>query len=647
MPARDTQRARLVSTPQTHGLPLVPQSDVDGEEPVSLAEDFAALSVEDAVRASTSFDQLRAGDRALYWLETRPEAGGRGTVTRWRPGEGTRSISPEGFDVTSSVHAYGGGTFAVVEDTLWCIGEAGLHRSRRSSDQLELITQGRFGDLTVGDGELLAVRESEQGDEIVGILLAARAEVRALVASTSFLGAPRQGPGLLAWVAWSERDMPWDACEVWVAPYLPGGDIGSPRKVAGGSNESALEPRWGPDRALYFMSDRSGWWNLYRWNGDAIEAVAPIAGECAAEPWELGYASYDFLADGRIAIVVQEGPRHRLVVIEPDGAVRPVNIPYTSIKPYLAAQGMTVSLIGSSPTAAPQVAVVHLADGHPRLEVVARSEHAELSEAQASTPTELRIRVPGGREVVALVYPPTGSAADWCAPLIVRAHPGPTASCLLRLDWQAQFFTSRGFAVVDVDYLGSTGYGRSFRESLYGRWGLDDVDDCAAVADHLVETGRAVPGQVFIRGASAGGYTALHAVSKDGPFAAATAVSAIVDPGQWAETVPRFQRAHATRLRGGAGRVRAATVRRPVLFIHGTADEVAVVEDVRELADDLAALGVRHELLLLPDVGHYVATSSRAGAALEAELAHYRSVTAAAVVGSGDHRAASGSCSRT
>lgn len=612
-----------------------------------MAEDVAALSVEDAVRASTSFDQLRAGDDALYWLETRPEAGGRGTVMRWRPGEGTRSISPEGFDVTSSVHAYGGGAFAVVEDILWCIGEAGLYRRRRSGDQLEPVTQGCYGDLTVGDSELLAVRESEQGDEIVGVSLTDGARVRALVASTGFLGAPRPGPGLLAWVAWSERDMPWDACEVWVASYSPGGDIGRPRKVAGGSDESALEPRWGPDGALYFMSDRSGWWNLYRWNGATVEAVGPIAGECAAEPWELGYASYDFLADGRIAMVVQEGPRHRLVVVEPDGAVYPVNVPYTSIKPYLAAQGMTVALIGSSPTAAPQVAAVHLADGHPRLEVVARSEHAGLSKAQVSTPTELRIGVRDGREVVALVYPPTGSAAGWCAPLIVRAHPGPTASCLLRLDWQAQFFTSRGFAVVDVDYLGSTGYGRSFRESLYGRWGLDDVDDCAAVAKHLLEMGRAVPGQVFIRGASAGGYTALHAVSKDGPFAAATAVSAIVDPGRWAETVPRFQRAHATRLRGGAGRVRAVTVRRPVLFIHGTADEVAVVEDVRQLADELAALDARHELLLLPDVGHYVATSSRAGAALEAELAHYRSVTAATVVGSRDHRAASGSCSRT
>ncbi|MBO4205596.1 prolyl oligopeptidase family serine peptidase [Micromonospora echinofusca] len=393
---------------------------------------------------------------------------------------------------------------------------------------------------------------------------------------------------------------------------------------------------------MYFVSDRSGWRNLYRWDGHQVQPVAPITGECAAEPWELGYTSYDFLDDGRIVLAVQEGPRHRLVVIDPDSTTRPVHVPYTSIKPFLAVQGATVALIGSSPTAAPQVALVHLGTAaDPQVEVLARSEHAELEGTQVSTPTELRVHVAGDREVLALVYPPTASAADWRAPVIVRAHPGPTASCLLRLDWQAQFFTSRGFAVVDVDYLGSTGYGRAFRESLYGRWGLDDVADCTAVADHLLATGRAVPGQVFIRGASAGGYTALHAVAQNGPFAAATAVSTIVDPDRWAETVPRFQRAHARRLQGGAGRVRSAIIQRPVLLIHGTTDNVAVVEDVRKLADELTAHGTPHELLLLPDVGHYVATSPMAGGALEAELAHYRFVMTATAPNQGDQTAAS------
>ncbi|WP_433532337.1 prolyl oligopeptidase family serine peptidase [Micromonospora sp. CA-263727] len=600
---------------------------------MGLADDIAVVSVADAVRASVSYDQLRALNGSLYWLETRPDAGGVATLTRWRRDEGTRDVSPVGFDVTNDVHAYGGGSFVIADGTLWCVGAGGLYRTRRHGDELELVSPVSMGDLTAGDGELLAVRETERGDELVAMPLTGTPRQRTLIASRGFLSAPRPGPGLLAWSAWSERDMPWDACELWVAPYSSQGHIESPSKVAGGRGESAVEPRWGPDGALYFVSDRDGWWNLFRWDGHEVEAVAPIAGECAAEPWELGYTSYDFLGDDRIVMAVQEGPRHRLVVIDPRGAVRPVDLPYTSIKPYLATQGTTVALIGSSPTAAPQVALVHLAHDNPRVEVLAKSEHAELSGARVSTPTELRVQVAGGREVLALMYPPTDSTADWRAPVIVRAHPGPTASCLLRLDWQAQFFTSRGFAVVDVDYLGSTGYGRAFRESLYGRWGLDDVDDCTAVATHLLAAGQAIPGQIFIRGASAGGHTALHAVSRNGPFAAATAVSAIVDPDRWAETVPRFQRAHAMRLRGGAGRVQATALQRPVLFIHGTADNVAVVEDVRRLTDQLAARDVTHRLLLLSGVGHYVATSAAAGTALEAELAHYRTVVMAAANG--------------
>ncbi|WP_431884234.1 S9 family peptidase [Micromonospora gifhornensis] len=595
-----------------------------------LADSIPSVAVADAVRASVSYDQLRAYDGALYWLEKRPDAGGVATLIQWRRDEGTRDISPAGFDVTNDIHAYGGGSFAVADGAIWCVGAGGLYRSRYRGDELVLVSPASVGDLTVGNGELLAVRETERGDELVAMPLSGSRRLRTVTRSSGFLSAPRQGPSLFAWSAWGEQDMPWDACELWVGSYSSQGHIESPVKVAGGWDESAVEPRWGPDGSLYFVSDRGGWWNLFRWDGREVKAVAPIAGECAAEPWELGYASYAFLDDGRIVVAVQEGPRHRLVLIGPHGSVRPVDLPYTSIKPYLATQGTTVALIGSSPTAASQVALVNLSDDEPRVEVLAKSEHAELSGAQVSTPTELRVQAARGREVSALVYPPTGSTADWRAPVIVRAHPGPTASCLLRLDWQAQFFTSRGFAVVDVDYLGSTGYGRAFRESLYGRWGLDDVDDCAAVAAHLLAAGRALPGRIFIRGASAGGYTALHAVAQNGPFAAATAVSAIVDPDRWAETVPRFQRAHAMRLRGGAGRVRASNVQRPVLFIHGTADDVAVVEDVRVLADQLAARDVPHRLLLLPDVGHSVATSAEAGTALEAELAHYRAVMTAA-----------------
>ncbi|MEH1017808.1 prolyl oligopeptidase family serine peptidase [Micromonospora sp. CPCC 206060] len=583
-----------------------------------------------AVAACVGYDQLRSVDGGLYWLESRPGAGAE-MLVRWAPATGPVDLTPAEATGVSTVHTYGGGSYAVIGDEVWFAGRSGLHRIR--DGEVAAVIDGSFADLTPGEGELLGVCESADSDELVAVPLTGIPEPRVLAESSGFFGAPRLGPGLLAWSWWSKRDMPWDGCELWVAAYDPGDLIGHPVKIAGGPDESAIEPRWGPDGALYFVSDRSGWWNLYRWDGSSVVAVAPMAAECAAAPWELGYASYGFLGDGRVVMVVQEGPRHRLVVVDPDGvvvdpdgAVQPVRLPYTSIKPYLAVHGDAVAVVGASPAITQQVALVHLDGAAPQVEVLTPGTPVTPDGSDVSTPVQLRVPVGGDREVVALLYPPTGAGSGWRAPLIVRAHPGPTVACQLRLDWQTQFFTSRGFAVADVDYTGSTGYGRAFRQALHGRWGVDDVDDCRAVAEHLVAAGSAAPGQVFIRGASAGGYTALHAVTGDTPFAAATVVSAIVDPDRWASAAPRFHRAHAARLCGGAGRVRAADIRRPVLFVHGTADEVAAVDDVRLLAAELEHHAVRHELVLLDGVGHGVAASAQAAAALAAELAHYRSV---------------------
>ncbi|MCW6007787.1 prolyl oligopeptidase family serine peptidase [Micromonospora sp. CPCC 205371] len=370
---------------------------------------------------------------------------------------------------------------------------------------------------------------------------------------------------------------------------------------------------------MYFMSDRTGWWNLYRWRDGRTEPVAPMPAECAAAPWESSYANYVLLSSGRIGTTVQEGPRHRLVVVEPDGALTPIEVPYTFIKPFLAAVGERIALIGASPSRSQEVALV-TTDGSNHVEVV-RPGSEVMDEAALSVPEVMRVGS-GGSEVTVLVYSPTEMVGP--APLIVRAHAGPTYGIDYRLDWEVQFFTARGFAVADVDYRGSTGYGRSFRKALDGRWGTVDVEDCRAVALHLLATGRALPGAVFISGASAGGYTALRAVCEDGPFSLAVARSAIVDPNRWRTTAPRFQRPHASILTHNGARVRPEQVRRPVLLIHGDQDEIAPVEDVEDLAH---RLGDRHlaRMLKLDGVGHYLSGAALA-AALDAELDAYLSV---------------------
>jgi dipeptidyl aminopeptidase/acylaminoacyl peptidase len=595
------------------------------------------VTAEHAVEASLAFDELRLVGDSVLWIETRPRGGGARMLVQWCAALGSRDLTPPGFDVGSGIHAYGGGSYATVPGVVWCSGaKGGLHQVTASGTGQPIISavadvDAMYGDVVEHGGELLSVRESAGstgvGDALVAVPIGGNAgEARVLARSDGFFAAPQPTAGRLAWVGWDGDQMPWDGSRLWVADYRSGGPIGERVQVAGGRDESVLEPRWGPDGQLYFVSDRSGWWNLYRWDGSGTYPVAAVSAECAAAPWELGYSSYAFLDDGRIVIAVQDGPRHGLALIERDGALRRVDLPYTFFKPYLAARGQTVGMIGASPSVAPQVVRVNLAGPSPGVEVLARAEPVGLDGVAISEPEQWSVLTPGGRHLVALFYPPTGAHRGSAAPLIVRAHPGPTASSPLRLDWQVQFFTSRGFAVVDVDYSGSTGYGRAFRQSLYGRWGIDDVTDCRAVAEHALRTGRAVGGQVFIRGASAGGYTALQAICADGPFAAATAVSAIVDPDHWVHHAPRFQQAHAVHLRGGAGAVRAEAIRRPVLLIHGTGDPVAPVTKVAELADGLAARRIPHRLLILGEVGHLVAVSADAQSALQAELHLYRTV---------------------
>lgn len=513
------------------------------------------------------------------------------------------------------MHAYGGMPYAVLRS-----GEAVLvdDSSRQLAGAVTVpTTEHVYGDLTRSGGELLGVREDAGGDELVAVEVASR-RLRVLEATDGFLASPCVSADRLAWVRWGIGVMPWDSSEVWVARYQPGGHPVEATRVAGGPDESAFQPQWGPDGWLYFMSDRTGWWNLYRWRDGRTEAVAPIEAECATAPWESGYANYALLPDGRIVMTVQRGPVHELALVSSGAMVR-LPVPYTSIKPFLAAAGDRVAVIGASPTRTQEIAFVST-DGSDRVEVIRQGPDHPFGEV--SVP-ELLMVESGGGQVTALFYPPSGDVGP--APVIVRAHAGPTYHSDLRLDGEVQFFTRRGFAVVDLDYRGSTGYGRVFRKALDARWGRLDVADCRAVADYLIDSGRAVPGAVFISGASAGGYTALRAVCEDGPFALAVARSAIVDPGRWTTTAPRFQRPHAAILASPDAAVRADRVRRPVLLVHGVRDDIAPIGDATALADGLRERGLLLGMLTLKDVAHYV-SGAAVVVALEAELDAYRHV---------------------
>jgi len=591
------------------------------EEVESLYEDAEVVRVPvgpGPVEVGTGFDWLTAAQDGICWLESEAAAG-RTVVVRYMPRSGeVTGYRLRSGDVGSSLHAYGGlpylfrstGDLVAVEAaTSQVIGRAGRTASGHA-----------YGDLASFGGDMLCVRESDDGDEMI-VLPAGSLGPRVLLAAAGFLASPRAHSGRLAWMQWAWDVMPWDSSEIWVADLTAAGKLAAPRRVAGGRAESAIQPCWAADGSLYFLSDRSGWWNLYRWRNGETVPVAPMEAECGTAPWESGYSNFVLLANDRIAMTVQSGPEQHLVIIESSEARRTVRLPYTSFKPFVVQVGGRVGLIGASPTRFPEVALVST-DGSDAVQVIRRTV-ARTAPRGVSVPQVLTVSGEGATTAV-LFYPPTGGSAD-PPPLIVRPHAGPTYHNELRLNDEVQFFTGRGFAVAEVDYRGSTGYGRRFRAALDGNWGRYDVQDCRATAQWLAATGRVDPRALFISGASAGGYTALKAVCGHGPFALAVARSAIVDPHRWQTTAPRFQRPHAAVLASATSPVQAAEVTRPVLLVHGVDDRVAPVTDVDHLAAALRERGALVDLLRFDGVGHYLSAATRE-VALEAELAAYRQV---------------------
>ena len=591
----------------------------------------------------TSYDAVQIAGDAVYWIEGRPDEGSRDTLVRWRPDGGATEPLPAGYSVGTHIYGYGGGAYRAWSGGVFFSSAAdGSVRASTPSGVTTIVhpSGGRawYGDLEWVPGHrlLVAVRETSDADTEVSQLVAVRPGTaqtpHVLAEGADFYAAPRASPDgrWLAWLSWDHPSMPWDTTSLWLAP-LDGDTLAGPaRRVAGGEAESVFCPQWSPDGDLHFVSDRSGWWNLYRHRDGRIEPVVLGDAELGVAQWELGYSTYAFLRDGALAVIAQRGPRQQLMIGPPERPW-PVELPYTSIKPYLASDGRRLAFIGSCST---QASTVVLAEAGP-------GEIRELADGPIGTapplvslPERFSYRARDGHTCHGLYYPPQQTVH--LPPLIIRAHPGPTANATERLDLTVQFFTQKGFAVADIDYRGSTGYGRSYRSALRLRWGILDPQDCADAATHLAATGRVDPAHMVISGASAGGYTALRALLEAGsPFAAATATSAIIDPAAWRRAAPRFQSRHADTLIGpwpeAADEYQrrsvlhgAARIMQPVLLMHGTADPITPAAQAEQLAASLKASGRRCTLLLFPGEGHNLRARTSIETALHAELQHYR-----------------------
>ncbi len=626
----------------------------------------AALVAGRTVALST----LRADHAALYWLENRPSEAGRGVLCRQDPAGVCRDVTAAPFDVGSRVHEYGGGAYAVRD------GRIGFsHRPDGSVWLIEpdapprpvcTVPGVRFADFcfTPDGRHLLAVREdhrdhaaTQPSAAIVAFSLdpsldAASQAGEILVDGADFLAAPRlcADGTRLAWIAWDHPDMPWDATRLQLGTIEAAPDGGlrlsGARCLAGGARDEALmQPLFDAGGTLHVCSDRSGWWNLYRATEGGLQPICPMAREIGQPPWVFGQRSYDFLPDGRIVVAAIEAGRTAAMLLS-DGRAAPLAIgPVVECPVVLARPGGTASLgwLSAAPDRATSVLTAPL-DQPEAVRVAAVAHALPLDDGDIAVAETIRFPVPDGRGGTTLAhafyYPPTSRGCTVPEgerpPLLVMAHGGPTAmtsaACSLRVQW----WTSRGIGVVDVNYGGSTGFGRDYRRRLDGAWGIVDVDDCIAACTSLIEAGRVDPARIAIRGSSAGGFTVLAALARSDLFSAACCLYGIGDLRLLAQETHKFEARYLDRLIGRLPQDLAVyearspirqldAVRCPVVFFHGLEDKVVPVAQTRAMAEALRARGLAVAVHEFADEAHGFRQEATIRQVLERELAFYGS----------------------
>lgn len=603
----------------------------------------------------------RAADGVRWWLEGRPEESGRQVLVRRDPDGTITRLTPNGFNARCRVHEYGGAATLIVGD-LVIVSDFATGRLNRvvTPEHLQPFTPEkawRFADLEpdLRHGRLIAVREDHEPEvvdrhgewvnELVTIDLATGA-VAVVDRGADFYAAPRLSPDgrQLAYVRWNHPNLPWDGTELLLADVAPDGTIERARVIAGSSDDWISQPRWSPAGVLHFAAEPDGWMNLFRLRSDGTpEAIAPMAVEFAEPEWQFGNHTYDFLPDGSILAVGRSGGRDRLYRIAPGGGATGggatvVETPFSEIA-AVAIDGGTAIVRAAGPTEPGQIAEVDPASGV--VTALRVGTPFRPDPAVASAPEHIEFPTANGLTAHANLYRPhnTGFAAPpgELPPLIVTSHGGPTSSAFSGWATGLQLFTSRGYAVVDVDYGGSTGYGREYRKRLNGQWGIVDVEDCVAAAQWLAEQGIVDGVRQAVRGGSASGFTTLAALAFTDQFDAGTTYFGIGDLRAFVKDTHKFESRYLETLVGPwpAERQRyldrspalhADRITAPVLVEQGAEDRVVPPQEAERIVDALFERRVPHAYLLFPGEDHGFRSRDAIIASFSAELSFYAQV---------------------
>ncbi|RKS74878.1 dipeptidyl aminopeptidase/acylaminoacyl peptidase [Actinomadura pelletieri DSM 43383] len=653
------------------------------------------ISAADVARARLRLSFPTVAGNDVWWQETRPEEGGRTTVIHLKGGHRTELL-PAPWDARTRVHEYGGrsylpvsgerGTsivFANYEDQrlhrldegdakpypltpepavpaglryadfvlspdgteIWCVCEGHIAAPSEPADAPESDPGEPAGEYEADAADqasappVVGIRRAIVAVPLDGSAAENAGAIRELVTGADFYASPAPSPsgGHLAWVQWNHPRMPWDGTELRVAAIEDGTTV-APRTVKGGLTESALAPLWRDDESLYVISDWPGWWNVYQvgLHGESPQALYPAEEEFAGPLWQLGGMPYGLLGDGRLAVLHGEG-NLRLGVYDPETLeLVDLEVPYEHWQTQLSTDGTTIVGVAGGPDVPTSVVRVDTATG--RVEGL-RRELADLPDvAYLSRPRAERLDGPFGRPVHAYVYPPANPDAagpdDELPPYVVFVHGGPTGRASTLLDLERAYFTSRGIGVIDVNYGGSTGYGRAYRERLRRQWGIVDVEDAVAAARALVDGGIADPARLAIRGGSAGGWTTLACVTQTDVFKAATSYYGVSDLQSFIEAthdfesqylfgligpLPGFERAYEERSPLSSADKTAC----PVLLLQGLNDPVVPPDQSEQFALALAAKKVPYAYLTFEGESHGFRRADTVIRCLEAELAFY------------------------
>jgi dipeptidyl aminopeptidase/acylaminoacyl peptidase len=620
----------------------------------------SSISANQLAVGGVRLGDVRTSGDELYWIELRPAEAGRTVVVHASPSGEPRDITPPDFNARTLVHEYGGGQYTAVGRTVFFSNfeDQRVYRQEDGAAPVAITPEPkrpravRFADFELSQDRntLYCVREThpegaEAINEIVALAPDGSSPPRALVTGPDFVAFPRLAPSgrRLAWTQWNHPQMPWDGTELWLADVTSSGELENAHRIAGGPQESIFQPEWSPDGVLHFVSDRSGFWNLYCWRDGEAFPLAPMFAEFGRPQWIFGMATYAFLPDGRIACTFAAGGADQLGLIEDTGGrgVTEISTPYSSffrVAP-LSSDPPTLAAVVASPSEAPCIVRIDVASG--RTQVVRRSREDPPDPGTISEPKDIEFPTSGDRTAHALYYAPRNPdcevPADERPPLVVMSHGGPTSATSSALNLAVQFFTSRGLAVVDVNYGGSTGYGRAYRERLNGNWGVVDTDDCVNAARYLADQGLVDGARMAIRGGSAGGYTTLCALVFHDVFAAGASYYGVADAEALARDTHKFESRYLDSLIGPYPEARELYRQRspihfadrlscPLLILQGLEDEVVPPAQSEVLAEALRKNGLPYAYLAFEGEQHGFRRAENIVRAAEAELSFYARV---------------------